>query len=52
MPDCLALWFILDLPLLARLGNLFWVSITIVALYQAARATLDTEEARVLPSWP
>ena len=41
--------FILDLPDAARLGNLCWVSITIVALYQAARATLDTEEARVLP---
>jgi 4-amino-4-deoxy-L-arabinose transferase-like glycosyltransferase len=40
---------ILSLPDAARLGNLFWVSLTIYALYQTARSTLSNEDARVLP---
>lgn len=39
----------LSLPDAGRIGNLFWVGITIYALYQAAHATLSNEEARVLP---
>ena len=39
----------LPLPDAARIGNLFWVGTTIYALYQTARNTLDTEDARILP---
>lgn len=40
---------LLSLPDAARIGNLFWVGTTLYALYQAARATLSNDDARVLP---
>lgn len=41
--------FFLGLPDAARLGNLFWVSLSIYAVYEAARETLSAEDAHVLP---
>jgi len=39
----------LSLPDAARIGNLFWVGTTLYALYQTARSTLGSEDARILP---
>lgn len=41
--------FFLDLPDAARIGNLFWVCITGLGLYQAARLSLSDDGAQVLP---
>jgi 4-amino-4-deoxy-L-arabinose transferase-like glycosyltransferase len=41
--------FFLTLPDAARIGNLFWLSATIYALYQTARSVLNAEDAHVLP---
>ena len=41
--------YVLALPDAARIGNLFWVGITVFALYRTAQTTNDTESARVLP---
>lgn len=41
--------YVLDLPSAARIGNLFWVSLTVVALYETSRTWLSTEAAKVLP---
>lgn len=43
------LTFFLSLPDAARIGNLFWVGLSIFALYEAARNMLSAEEAHVLP---
>lgn len=40
---------LLSLPDAARLGNLFWVGLTVFALYQAARKMLSANDAHVLP---
>lgn len=40
---------VLSLPDAARMGNLFWVGTTLFALYQAARSTLGSDDARILP---
>ena len=39
----------LDLADAARIGNLFWVGLSIYALYETARNTLSQEDSHVLP---
>ena len=39
----------LTLPDAARIGNLFWVSLTIFSIYESARTTLGQEDARIIP---
>ena len=41
--------FFLSLPDAARIGNLFWVGLSVYALYETARSTLSAEDAHVLP---
>ena len=41
--------YFLPLADAARLGNLFWVGLSVYALYEAARNLLSTDDAHVLP---